>query len=889
MPSPYFFDITQASGSELNPVISEIPEQLKNLQSIQIHHLDNDIANHYPEPHAVLVNHHSSIEVLFQLIQNYPGIKLFYTSIVSEERAHPIVTSNDPTCEPNITTKPDDSLQQNNTASLDIDKLLHKIFLLLAWSDNKENQQEADRLAHMIRSHCKQDPSIESKILSAINDGKSAYQLINVDLQAHIKQFGGSIEQLQQWLQQTLATIQDNPRITKHLKITLNKQMKKLNSHSTKKKFSKHTNIIPPKFRDGLHPNSLKALQPHHHWQIFIDESGTNFESPNKQNTKHHETGRLVGLVVPCRKTKLPDLKKNFHAADESDHYLDTALNNILQSEVAVTGISIKNNISPSSPTWLSMVQTLIKMILRSLPLQPLSQKVNRNFVEIFIEERSCFTPDADFTLIEKLLLSELESLNQTYYADKKLAIHIEILPKNKHPMLGYADLLAHTWGGSSAQVRLKASQLLQHCFLEAQADTVEHIYMALDGRKPLSSHEWYEIVCTDESEIGYGLIAHYLSELGDRCQKDPLLWSKYLDEVRLRLGNRHYQPHHIDRTLSWLDRYRPANAHINDRLNLQWKIAKLAGDNHQGRVNFGLTQDILALAAKLFDEAAPETTQAFLRLAVTATNNFEFEQCKLILSHIDHPMPIIGKLNYAKRKSSLGQYYAFNHQYNLADQYFDEAIQIFGELSDPSEATSNIRQTTVYRMINAMNGNLFDHEKLLDMLNRYFNRNIDKDLLHHVQTRERYSFDQYLLLRAMVHMPNTLKDSIRDYIDFQSQWSHGEGHPWSLINFWRGWVLYHHNQPQAAITYFAKAAMCDDESRLTLQFISLVFAKAALALGVDIQTLGLDSEQLSDTQAFLENQLPDAPYHALMQIHDNLSSDELLAAIERCLPFNFK
>lgn len=226
MPS-YFFDISQVSSSTLDLTLPE----LKNLQSIQVHCLDN-ILDQYPSPQAVLVSNHSNVEILFQIIKRHPGIQLFYINPLSPtEQVSSIATLDESISKLNITPESTDRLQQNSTAKHDIDGQLRKIFLLTSWSNSKENQQEVERLAQSIRNISGNDPILESQILSSIDDGKYAYRLVNVELQAHIKKFGNSPEQLQQWLEQTLATFQDKPRICKHLKTTLKKQMKKADSN----------------------------------------------------------------------------------------------------------------------------------------------------------------------------------------------------------------------------------------------------------------------------------------------------------------------------------------------------------------------------------------------------------------------------------------------------------------------------------------------------------------------------------------------------------------------------------------------------------------------------------------------------------------------------------
>ena len=242
--------------------------------------------------------------------------------------------------------------------------------------------------------------------------------------------------------------------------------------------------VQPPQFTTQHHPNSLRHLPAHSNWEIVIDETGMEFEQAEDLSIDDYSLGRYVALAIPQGRAKLDKLPETFHAAEEKPELLDKVINNILSQSVGVLGITAKDPLSFNRPRWFSGVYRLLQLALRLLPLPNEGSKQ----VHVFIEQRGGFNADTDLQVLKQLLLSELQSINETRFSQFDLSL--EIAPKGKHPCLAHVDALAHCWGGSSAKKRLAKAKFKGHCFLTPESGELERIYAALDGKTALPPHD---------------------------------------------------------------------------------------------------------------------------------------------------------------------------------------------------------------------------------------------------------------------------------------------------------------------------------------------------------------------------------------------------------------
>lgn len=767
------------------------------------------------------------------------------------------------------------ALIQTRYAKESTHQVLKKLFLHTVWGAD-QHRAVLDELMQEIAQRHAVDATLLEQAHKQCRLGQHAYQ-IEQGMYKRLKQ--GDTPEFRTWLNAQLANA--NPQVAKHLTLQLEKHLK-WQASKQQKIMAAHRviDIQTPDFRDGHHPNSLRHLTPHHQWDILIDETGTNFDAPTQSNMQDRALGKLVALAIPVGTVSLPPLKTDFHAADEEDQQLvDQAIAQLLQHPVGVLGLTIKDQLIEQSPQWLSAVHRLIRVVLRLLPLstnQP-------NQVHVLIEQRGEFTHQVNLYAIEQLMLSELKSLDAQRFA--QLRLKIGFIKKTDHPANGYVDALAYTWG-SADQKRLKRTAYLGHCFLRPSDQAMERLYAAIDSQQALSPEAWYGVV----SQIGLepeGSVLHpLLKQLGLHISQQPTQWQAYLEEVQARLNRKLYQPDELSAAIEWLTTYQPAEQRLPDRLKLQWVAAQLAAANHQGQFDLRLLEQAIQLGQQLTDEVAPEVCQAHLRVAVAATNAFEFDTAREVVQHwAAQPIAVQGRHNYVKVLSSLGQHAAFLHQHTQAEHYFEQALAQARLLTDPITQAREMAQTRTYRLINQLEHAQIDVAQLESDIQAHFGRSFSSviDRLA-ITTDDRFA--HHLLLRVLVH-PSIPLAYRAQYLQHQEDWLVADGHPWPLIQAWRGWLLWQTQQPKRAQAFWQDTvdACFESDSGSTLQWIGAMWAQVAMQLGVPVLTQALIDQHVTR----LSEHLPHLPTAAWQQLKQQQQPDRLYATLAQCLPFNFR
>ena len=751
--------------------------------------------------------------------------------------------------------------------------LLSEIFKLTAWdADSKDHQDTVNDLLYLAARRSKE---LERRAQQTKRQGAQACLLTQELTNLFNK---GDLETLNAWFDEKQNSPKLGWRIKKHLTITLNK----LNKKREKKKNAVHTQtygctVHTPQFTRH-HPNSLRHLPAHSHWEIVIDETGTEFEQAEELSVNDHNLGRYVALIIPKDKAKLMPLPSAFHAAEESSTLLDKVIDDILRQPVGVLGITAKDPLSFARPRWFSGMYRLLQLILRLLPLPQEGSKQ----VHIFIEQRGGFNADTDLQILKQLLLSELQSIDETRFS--QFGLSLEIVPKGGHPNLAHVDALAHCWGGSSAKQRLAKAKFKGHCFLTPESGNLERIFSALDGKSALKPHDWFEAAGALSGEPEHSLLRETMQQLGERCRTQPEIWQNYLQEVRRRLNEKDYQAQTLDEILGWLQTYAPAENKLPPLLQLRFQAAHLASDNHQGRMNLTTVQNLLDLGESLKYEAAPEVAQIYNRLAVAATNIYEFGYAGQILQHARTlPEIAVGRQQYGRLQSSIGQINAFTGEHRMAESYFTQAIETFTKLSDPAAARKDIRQTLLYRLHNAADA-AAPWETVQPIATSLFGSDLNKAAnKFSVGTDDRFS--HHALLRLFTAYPQQTESARKTYLDNEPRWQNGEGHPWQLIQLWRGW-LAHFSGNDFISAQSLNLALNAEAGGLTLQWITLTTAVLAERLGLNKSC----PYPIASESTRLQAEFPQAPHAALQTLRQTAAQpEELLAALKTCLPFNFK
>ncbi len=748
--------------------------------------------------------------------------------------------------------------------------ILSKIFEISSWGeDQPENLAQIEAYTSELLRRSERNPNLLLKAKRQRDLGGQAHNKW-IDCERRLKS-GGCTPVFMTWFEQQIQNT--DAKITYYLQQKLKRELAWREKKQQQYRNATVCNLPILHLNGQHHPNSLRHLPVHHHWHILIDETGSEFDNSKDLPISDKTLGRMVALAIPVNKVKLPLLAANFHATSQTDANLDKTMQVILNNPVGIIGITVKDALLGKGSRWFSGIYALMRLVLRLLPLQ------GQGKVEFFIEQRSNFNATISLLPVQQLLEAELHGLDKERF--KNISLELQFSNKQHHPANGYVDMLAHTWTASAnSKKRLKNAALLGHCLLEPQHEVIERGYATLDNVHTLSTKDWYYLVAALANEPQSSLLHNVMQQLGQQTQHKLAVWNSYLNAVRLRLKHKDYHLNELKSALDWLAQYAPAQQKLPPMLQLHWFMARLACANHLGQNDIALLSESLTLGQSLIEENAVEVCHLHLRIAVAATNQFEFDAAQQILSVWHDQTPrVIGLNNYGKYLSSLGQLAAFKGNLQQAVSYFEQAIAVFDKLSEPQEKQKQQQQTHIYRLIALMDMPTVSDQTLRQHLEQFWHCTLDKAAQQLSASDDNRRFEQHLLLRAMICRPSLQQKA---YLDHADNWQYEESHPWPLIAAYRA-MLLQPSQPQKAALWLHKALeYCYDAQGSTLNWMAEVLATWSKQLGFNSTTL---SKQERDV---LHSKLPHAPWAALNTLGQAKNANDTEKAFNACLPFNF-
>ncbi|WP_404296437.1 hypothetical protein [Halomonas sp.] len=767
----------------------------------------------------------------------------------------------------------------------DFTALINNTYRHAVWGSHQpENARELDRLhEETLRQG---QPDLLAKVEQARRNGERAFELVQ-RLRKQLDEQGDS-PALQDWLERQKARVA-HPSMATSLDIAYQRWQKHQQRLAERRREPTYSSrLVSPDLTQGHHPNSLRHLPPARHWQILIDETGSEFSSDGDALTlSEHDSrlGKVVALAIP-EGLKLPALPAGFHATHAIPDQVDSALQALLEAPVGIFGFSIKDQASRHH-YWLGHVTQLIRWVLLMLPMQ--EQQNTR--VSVLVEQRGELSPESDLNPLAQLIEGELKAFDAPRYGG--LQLELAVMDKNGHTANGYVDTVAYTWGGSLAvnEDRLKRSRLLGHCLLQPRDEgALERLYLAAVEARRLPTEDWLAL-CDAVADTGeQSVLAQALAQYGQHVQRQPARWQALLDEVRHQQALKTLRQASLVTALSWLARYAPQGESLGPRMTLQLESAWLALANHQGQVAMPRLQTLLTLCQQLEEEDSPAACQALLRIAVSTTNNFEFTALYAVLeAWLGRPVAQPGLLNHAKLHSTLGQLDAFQGRYSQAIERFDLALAHFQRLSDPRQAQREAYQTGIYRLMARADANAnYDTTTAQDTLTHLkalTGRPTLQQVVRYLATSgDQQRFAQHLLLRLLVSAPGRHGKEIAEYMNQSNIWQRGDSHPWGLILAYRGWMLALGEEPlEAALNLEAAVSTCQQPGQgVTLQW-----------MGDVLQALGRSLELLpapNDLPAWRQR-LPAAPHDALAELaalDGKAEHAQRWDIFSRCLPYQF-
>jgi CRISPR-associated DxTHG motif protein len=552
-----------------------------------------------------------------------------------------------------------------------------------------------------------------------------------------------------------------------------------------------------PPAPEGLHPNDLRALEPSPRWTFLLDETGHDFgESHSGQ------AGRFVGLLVP-EGAGLAALPRAWHAVTVEDPAeIDGVVQSILDGPVGVVGLTLQALPATPGERWLDGMRALVDWALRMIPLD------GPTHIEVLIEARPPFKPKHDQVLLQRDALALLARS----WPDRARDITLEVrtITKDEHPLNGYVDAVAFTWGSPAAasKERRRRSGLIGTCLIDMPARELQDCWDAWDQPGGLAPTAWSALIRGSDAANRASVVWAILSALKHTCRDDPRRWQGYLDEARRHLYDGAVNLHTLGNMVDWLEEARPRVAQLPGTLRLVWLTTRLARANHLGEVEHQWLAELQSLSATLLDEAAPLCAEADLHLAVTATNRFDFSGATASLRRwLEQPVAAPGLLRWGQLCSSLGQHLAFNGDHTEALELFAHALDAFDRLSDPELRRSNRSQTSCYAAIAAMDleAGRVPAAHSRGSLESFLGASIAASITRlgpSASDGDRYP--HHTLLRWLV-THGTVEERNR-YLDTHAHWSTGEGHPWPLIVAYRA-LLLRSRAPEEAVDLLVDAA----------------------------------------------------------------------------------
>lgn len=711
------------------------------------------------------------------------------------------------------------------------------------------------------------EPDLPRRVETVARQGKHAASLADT-LDRKFKQ-GESLEEIRAWKDKVCRS--QSPRVVKHLNRTLEKSTSDERRQKALWEKNRNFQVTLPyaQFENGLHPQSLRALSPQDRWEIYIDETGTDFsEGAQARNETDKKLGRVIALALPANHS-LSRLQASTHAFDLTHDQVQKLLLPLMKSNIGILGATLKKDLH--SHNWLAATAKLVRWVVLMLPVDG---EVQVNFK---IENRGGYKDSRSLLGLEEALVDELRQLSPERFG--KMQLSLAIVGKDA-PYNGYVDVIANCWGSSDDTKRrlLARTGWRGHCLLQstdlAEAD---RLYQAVDSDPDADT--WFLLCQHLAKEPGHSMFHDLLAKLGETAIEDSKIWQRYLVGVRQRISHKDFDAGSLGRALAWLKQYQPTGEQLPGLLELQLASAQLAADNHMGHSSIQQVGRVMALAERLRDEAAPDACEAALRVAISATNSFDFESAvPYIENWLSQPVAVPGRLNYGKLHSTLGQLKAFRGLYEAATDHFTAALEHFAELSDPLQARSNQQQTSSYNAIVLLDMGAPEAVNVINgVISRATGRKGSQAVRQLARSSSPLRFEHYLLLRWLVAHPEETQ-SREEYLAHSDDWQVGEGHPWMLINAYRGWLLTDAKRAEEATGFLARAIeeCSESEGSVILHWMAHCLYSLGKSLGIEVEA----PLRPCPSEPF--------PKHQLSALENAASNASRVEALGKLLPFNF-
>ena len=651
---------------------------------------------------------------------------------------------------------------------------------------------------------------------------------------------------------------------------------------------------------DGPNPHFIKNLPPSPEWTIMVDESGKVFNnSLFFQFYRPQEKGHFVAVLIP-KGAELPVIGP-FHSVDAPPQEVANHLNNLFHTPVpcGILGITLDGMANAPVNYWYNGLERLFDLILRLLPVKEDEIKLN-----IYVEARGSSTPEMVRRTVDSSLY-RLAKVDQDLAS--KITLDVETICKQDtdnstfNAWNGYVDAVAYSWCCANKDLNriLIDYGLRPSCLMEGSSQNLYEVMDDLKGGRLPKAEYWSELIMMRDADSPDSLVSRLLADIGFELKKSLPDWRLYLNHLIGHLDSKAINLRQLGTQISFLKKYQPDDSVLPPRLKLLWLTAKLAEANHRGAVVVEAFDKFQTLIRELYDEDAPLTCYATLHLAVTYTNAYRFDEAQKVIedylrlissatwgkslpswihsvfdllmtvAHIEpaSPAAIPGLRYFAQLISSHGQHEAFFGRNEEAIKYFCEANRLFGKLSVKSDADREISQTSAYLLTSLMDMDNPDAVLLDKTLKSYFGNDLATTAATLAVTDDpKQKYRLHILMRYILSgkASSNLKSII---LGTQANWKTAPGHPWEMIEFYRGLLL---DDPAERILHLRRARNLCKGHDATLHVIEAVILGTILLEDATVEQQYLDlveqcvaelpdlgSERIAALRTQPQNQLP--------------------------------
>jgi tetratricopeptide (TPR) repeat protein len=541
---------------------------------------------------------------------------------------------------------------------------------------------------------------------------------------------------------------------------------------------------------------------------IYIDEGWPGLVKDNTHRKNEGIIGGIVWLGKNVDEKLLPVISTHLREI-KSTSVMAEGLLKLLECQQAMPFIMpIDNTILNvnAQKSYFELFEAAIKILLGWL----LPQSGTQCNVRIFAEHIAEFVDNTDKTDYFQGLLRQASE----YTRHRFVRFHIETVKwKGKEfEYIPYADLLSYLpqeAGCFGKNIGKAANYKTYYGYVPLSLDLFNLVSRLDIVEDTKNVEDFYKLIDLLHGTKIYSLIMNDLAERLENQQEIKLLILGSLEEKYRQKERDLTKLRKYFKELYGFIQFFEDNAAYN--ICLQIVLLKIQKANHDGcpeAANFCAERYEILRGIAIEQGDLDMAIECDLNLGVHFNDRFLFDEAlRVHQQNFDAPyFQFLRPIYKAKIVSSLGQCYSIARDYQKAESYFEKAIRFFENCEHPDKSR-DIEQTIVYRLINALEGEMEGFEALFSS---FFNLTEDTAIEFAKSDSVLDQYKHHLFIRVLCECPRFLKYK-ESYLENEGSWKFQPFHPWQLIVFYRALLVYE-GSPKEAYDYFSQALeICND------------------------------------------------------------------------------